>query len=166
MSTPQTNPNEPVNAGAQPSSYPSYAQEPQPGQVQSNVNEAGQQPYQNDTFTQSGTQMPYGAPYAGTQSPYGEQPQYGAPQYGSAYIMPTTQKSLVAAALLAFFLGIFGAHNFYLGYSGKAIAQLLITLLSFGFLAFVTAIWAFVEFIMILARSGSYAHDADGVPLR
>ena len=39
-------------------------------------------------------------------------------------------KSKVVAALLAFFLGYFGVHNFYLGYTGKAIAQLLVTLLS------------------------------------
>lgn len=72
-------------------------------------------------------------------------------------------KSKVAAALLAFFLGGIGIHNFYLGYTGKGIAQLLISLLSCGFLAPISGIWAFVEFIMILI--GSISTDANGVPL-
>lgn len=36
-------------------------------------------------------------------------------------------KSGIAYALLAWFLGIFGAHNFYAGYTRRAIAQLLLT---------------------------------------
>ena len=72
-------------------------------------------------------------------------------------------KSKVCAALLAFFLGVFGAHNFYLGYTGKAVAQLLLgtigcILLFLG--PIVSGIWAFVEFILILA--GSINKDAHG----
>ena len=33
-------------------------------------------------------------------------------------------KSKIAAGLLGIFLGSLGVHNFYLGYTGKAIAQL------------------------------------------
>lgn len=96
----------------------------------------------------------------------GAQPQYAQQAYGQPqYQAMPQQKSMIAAALLAFFLGCFGAHNFYLGYTGRGIAQLLLTLLSLFLLAWVTAIWAFVEFIMILMRSGSYGHDANGVPL-
>lgn len=66
-------------------------------------------------------------------------------------------KSTAAAALLAFFLGGLGIHNFYLGYTGKGIAQLLLTI--FGWPLFfigplISGIWAFVEFILILI--GSY----------
>lgn len=39
-------------------------------------------------------------------------------------------KSKIAAGLFGIFLGAFGVHNFYLGYTGKAVAQLLITVLS------------------------------------
>lgn len=35
-----------------------------------------------------------------------------------------TPKSKIAAGLLGIFLGCFGVHNFYLGYTGKAVAQL------------------------------------------
>ena len=71
-------------------------------------------------------------------------------------------KSKTTAALLAFFLGGFGAHNFYLGFKGRAIAQLLITVLSVGSLAGVSYLWAFVEFILIL--TGKISKDAAGNP--
>lgn len=64
-------------------------------------------------------------------------------------------KSKVAAALLAFFLGCFGIHNFYLGFTGRGVAQLLITVLSLscGYGVIITWIWAFIEFILILTGS-------------
>ena len=73
-------------------------------------------------------------------------------------------KSKMAAGLLGIFLGTFGVHNFYLGYTGKAVAQLLITVLSCGFLSVVSAIWGLIEGIMIL--SGSINADANGNQLR
>lgn len=72
-------------------------------------------------------------------------------------------KSKLAAGLLGIFLGFLGVHNFYLGYNGKAIAQLLMTLLSCGLLFFVTWIWGLIEGILIL--TGSVNTDADGNPL-
>ena len=77
-------------------------------------------------------------------------------------------KSKVAAGLLALFLGSYGVHNFYLGYTGKAVTQLLLTIIGFP-LCFVligfpmiagASIWAFVEAIMIFA--GSINKDAKG----
>lgn len=73
-------------------------------------------------------------------------------------------KSKMAAGLLGIFLGSFGVHNFYLGYTGKAIAQLLISLLSCGTLAFVSYVWGLIEGIMIL--TGSINTDANGNPLK
>lgn len=72
-------------------------------------------------------------------------------------------KSKVAAGLFGILLGCFGVHNFYLGYTGKAVAQLLITLLSLFVLSWASAIWGLVEGIMIL--TGSINTDADGNPL-
>ena len=60
-------------------------------------------------------------------------------------------KSKIAAGILGICLGVFGVHNFYLGYTGKAVAQLLITLLSCFILSPVSAIWGLIEGIMILA---------------
>lgn len=69
-------------------------------------------------------------------------------------------KSKIAAGLLGIFLGAFGVHNFYLGFTGKAVAQLLITLLTCGFGAAISSIWGLIEGILIL--TGSINTDADG----
>ena len=69
-------------------------------------------------------------------------------------------KSKIAAGLLGIFLGAFGVHNFYLGYTGKAVAQLLITILSCFTLSVVSSIWGLIEGIMIL--TGSISTDAKG----
>lgn len=74
------------------------------------------------------------------------------------------RKSKIAAGLLGIFLGTFGVHNFYLGYTSKAVGQLLITVLSCGILSFVSYIWGLIEGIMIL--TGSINVDANGNPLQ
>lgn len=73
-------------------------------------------------------------------------------------------KSRKAVGLMAIFLGIFGFHNFYLGFIGKATAQLLMTCFSFGLLLPVTWIWSLVEGIRILR--GKADRDAFGNPLK
>ena len=72
-------------------------------------------------------------------------------------------KSRLAAGLLGIFLGWLGIHNFYLGYSGKGVGQLLITCLSCGILSPISAIWGLIEGICIL--SGSINTDFNGNPL-
>ena len=81
------------------------------------------------------------------------------------------QKSKLVAGLLALFLGGYGVHNFYLGYIGKAVAQLVISVLGillafifFGIPNIAVGIWALIEAIMILC--GSIKTDAKGVPLK
>lgn len=73
------------------------------------------------------------------------------------------KKSRIGAGVLGILLGGFGVHNFYLGYKGKAIAQLLITCLSFGLLYFVSSTWGLIEGILILV--GTIDKDANGNPL-
>jgi len=83
------------------------------------------------------------------------------------------QKSKIAAGLLGIFLGGFGVHNFYLGYTQNAIIQLSMSLVGI-FLAFCTffsvfltmgaGIWGLVEGIFIL--TGKISTDAKGIPLR
>ena len=97
------------------------------------------------------------AAYAAGQQAYG-QPAYGQPFAAGA------PKQWIVAVLLAFFLGTLGIHNFYLGYTTKGIIQLVLTLTFFGIL--VSGIWAFIDFIMLLMRSGDYATDAQGQPLQ
>ena len=81
-------------------------------------------------------------------------------------------KSKMAAGLLGIFLGQWGVHNFYLGYTGKAVAQLLLSIFGYillfvvvGFFMVAAAgIWGLIEGIMIL--SGSINTDANGNPLK
>lgn len=74
------------------------------------------------------------------------------------------QKSKIAAGILGILVGAFGVHNFYLGYTGKAVAQLLITVLTCGIGSVVSGIWGLVEGIIILTDQN--AVDAAGVPLK
>ena len=128
----------------------------------------GQSPY--DQQGSYGAQPPYGSGQAGygggqpgVQSPYG-QPQgaYDQPAYGQPVV--GAPKQWIIALLLAFFVGALGIHNFYLGYTAKGVIQLILTITLIG--APIAAIWALIEFIMIVARSGSYAYDAQGQPLQ
>ena len=73
-------------------------------------------------------------------------------------------KSKMAAGLFGILLGSLGVHNFYLGYTGKAVAQLLISLLTCGAGAGISWIWGIIEGILIL--TGSINKDAQGNPLR
>ncbi len=73
-------------------------------------------------------------------------------------------KSRIAAGVLGILVGAFGIHNFYLGYTSKALIQLLMSVLSCGLLSWASAIWGLVEGIMILTNSINT--DADGNPLR
>lgn len=73
-------------------------------------------------------------------------------------------KSKIAAGLLALFLGTLGIHNFYLGYKGKGIAQLILTTIG-AFLVIgpiISSIWAFVEMILIFMGN---INDSDNRPL-
>lgn len=59
-------------------------------------------------------------------------------------------KSGIVYILLAWFLGTIGIHNFYAGYVGRGVVQLILTLSSpfFMFLPLiVTALWAFAELL-------------------
>jgi TM2 domain-containing membrane protein YozV len=65
-------------------------------------------------------------------------------------------KSKLTAGLLGIFLGGFGIHNFYLGFTGKAVAQIVVTLVTCG----AGSLWGFIEGILILC--GSMNKDAQG----
>lgn len=81
------------------------------------------------------------------------------------------QKSKLVAGLLGIFLGSFGVHNFYLGYTGKAVTQLVLTIVGFilccvfvgVFVVLGVSIWGLVEGIMLL--TGKINTDGKGMPL-
>lgn len=74
-------------------------------------------------------------------------------------IVTADSKSKMTAGLLGIFLGGLGIHNFYLGYTGKAIAQIVLSL-CFG----AGAVWGLIEGILILC--GKINKDAKGNPLK
>ncbi|NBV52822.1 MAG: DUF4339 domain-containing protein [Verrucomicrobia bacterium] len=65
-------------------------------------------------------------------------------------------KDRVAYVLLAVFLGNLGIHNFYAGYTSRAVTQLLICLLTCGIGGIATWIWAIIEAVTV-------EQDANGV---
>ncbi|MCH3973872.1 MAG: NINE protein [Bifidobacterium tibiigranuli] len=149
---PNTNP----NAG-----QPQYAQQPYDA-YQGAYYAPGQDGFEGG-FAQGGQQgqpgqqwgaQPYSAQgYAGPELPYGYIP-----------------RQKLVAGLLGIFLGSFGVHNFYLGNTGKAVAQLLLTLVGWIIVVgpFVAWVWGLIEGILILCSNyGSPWHrDARGVELR
>ena len=88
------------------------------------------------------------------------------------------QKSKVAAGLMGILLGLFpftawGIHDFYLGYTGRAVAQLVLQLLGWilllcggvgVFLQIAVCFWSITEGIIILA--GGIKKDGRGIPLK
>lgn len=143
-------------AYAQPAAGSYGQQQPQYGQPQYDQPAAGY-----------GQQPGYGQAY---QQPNAyAQPQYTAAPYAAAPVGQSS-KSKLAAGLLGIFLGGLGVHNFYLGNTGKAVAQLLLTLVGWillGLGPIAAAIWGFVEGIIILcSKPGSPWHkDANGYEL-
>lgn len=124
--------------------------------------------------------------------PYGQQPAMGSPYQPQIYgnqnqpmprqqgqgnvqvvvnnVMPgapgmpydSGYKSKLTAALLAFFLGGIGIHQFYLGKTGHGIAMILIVFLTCGYGGIITGIWALIDFVVILTGG---ARDSKGYPL-
>jgi TM2 domain-containing membrane protein YozV len=57
------------------------------------------------------------------------------------------KKTALVAYLLWFFLGLFGAHNFYLGRTGVAVTQLILSLIVVGMI--ITIFWVLVDAFLI-----------------
>lgn len=78
-----------------------------------------------------------------------------------------SDKSKLAAGLLGIFLGGLGIHNFYLGYTGKAIVQLLlgtVGILACGIGPAASSIWGLIEGIFILCDN--ITTDSEGKKLK
>lgn len=167
--------------------FSQQGQQGQPGQSpygqadygQQNYGQAGyQQGYGQQAYGQAGYQQGFPQPGAngpayGQVQPYGQQPMQPMQAYG-ANGLPRAPKSKILAAVLAFFLGGLGVHNFYLGNTSRGVTQLVLTVIGWvtsilliGFVFLVAVgFWVFIEFIMILMGSGGYERDSDGYPLQ
>lgn len=88
------------------------------------------------------------------------------------FVMRNTKpRSRIAAALMAFFIGMFGIHNFYLGYMRKGLLQVIVSVIgliivfAFGTLftigaPVVMALWGIIEGYQLI--TGAIRVDADG----
>ena len=91
--------------------------------------------------------------------------QAAAPGAPAAGISP---KSRLATALLALFLGEFGAHRFYIGKTGTAIVMLVLALIGWATVWFlvgipflvIVGIWSLIDFILAVAGK---MKDKDGL---
>jgi hypothetical protein len=81
------------------------------------------------------------------------------PNCGSSLKDPEAKSKLVAG-LLGIFLGGFGVHRFYLGYTQIGVIQIVVTIVTCG----LGSLWGLVEGILILTGSG-IKEDAQGRPL-
>ncbi|HKD81820.1 MAG TPA: NINE protein [Candidatus Angelobacter sp.] len=100
---------------------------------------AGATPYQSPTYgSPGGAAAPAAAPQA-----------YSNPglMYGRS------QKSRSTFIVLGIFLGALGIHNFYAGYTGRAVGQLCLSVLTLGYLALVSWIWAIIEICLVTQDS-------------
>lgn len=57
-------------------------------------------------------------------------------------------KSRIVAILLAFFLGLFGVHKFYLYQNKRGLLMLLLTITGFGI--FVSGLWLISDFLSLV----------------
>jgi hypothetical protein len=95
--------------------------------------------------------VPQANPYAPQAlAPYGIDPLTG---------VPYSDKSKLVAGLLQIFLGGLGIGRFYLGNVGMAIAQILVTWITFGF----GGLWPLIDGIVLLT---GHPRDRAGRPLR
>ena len=139
--------------------YDATSAQPGPDAAANQAPYGAQPGFEQPGFTQPGFEQ---AAYAAGQQAYG-QPGYSQPAYGQP-VVAGAPKQWIVALLLGLFFGGFGVHNFYLGYTNRAIIQLILTITVIG--APVTGVWVLIELIMILMRSGSYGYDAQGQPLQ
>ena len=69
------------------------------------------------------------------------------------------KKSRTVYVILAILLGQIGIHNFYAGYIGRGVVQLLISVLSFGLLFWISWIWAIIEICVVKMDGRSIPFD-------
>ncbi len=90
-------------------------------------------------------------------------PECGVDQRSTFNSVQGLSKSRIVVGVLGILFGTLGIHNFVLGYTGKGLAQLLITTLTCGVGGVIVWVWSLVESIQIL--TGEINEDAHGNPL-
>ncbi|HEV8491803.1 MAG TPA: NINE protein [Candidatus Angelobacter sp.] len=73
----------------------------------------------------------------------------GYQPYASPLSFDRSRKSRTTYIVLGIFLGALGVHNFYAGYTGRAVGQLCLTVLTIGYLGIISWVWAIVEICIV-----------------
>jgi TM2 domain-containing membrane protein YozV len=82
------------------------------------------------------------------ETPPGMRQQGGlSPDTRAMMLFEANKKTALIAYLLWFFVGLFGAHNFYLQRTGVAVTQLILSLTLVGML--ITVFWVLVDAFLI-----------------
>jgi TM2 domain-containing membrane protein YozV len=82
-------------------------------------------------------------------TPNPSQPTPAGYTYAAMPVYGRSHKSRTTYIVLGIFLGAFGVHNFYAGYTGRAVGQLCLTVLTLGYLGIVSWIWAIIEICIV-----------------
>ncbi len=172
---PEQTPAQPLNPGEVPDGYdkptqygqpaPSWQQPPAsateaPSYREPDAPQGYQPPNPQQGYPQSYQQQ--GSTQGYQQPGYPQNPQ----QQGYGMVAGGEPKSKVVAGILGILLGGLGIHNFYLGKNKIALIQLLVSVVSFGFLAPFMAIWGLIEGILYLIGHENYRTDSRGIPLK
>ena len=75
--------------------------------------------------------------------------------------MIESDRNMYVAAILAFLLGAFGIHDFYLGYTSRGVIKIVLTLLVAT--SFISGIWSIVDLVI---KKKEKMGDSKGLPLK
>ena len=92
------------------------------------------------------SQLPPGTP-ASVPPVSPNMPSHLSADTGAMMLFDANKKTALVAYILWFFLGAFGAHNFYLNRKGVAITQLVLSLTVIGLA--ITVFWVLVDAFLI-----------------
>ncbi|MFN0141506.1 MAG: NINE protein [Pyrinomonadaceae bacterium] len=112
-------------------------------------------------FENSGLQRPLGrqtSQQIDMHPPTNQGQVYQQPAYVVQPIIIGANKSRVSYVLLGIFLGGLGIHNFYAGYSGRGVAQLLLTLFLFWTIVVPIVVWIWVIIEVISVDRDAYGN--------
>lgn len=79
----------------------------------------------------------------------------------AAPVVADGSKDRIAYILLGIFLGVLGVHNFFAGYTGRGIAQLLITIFTGWLFVPLLIVW-----IWVIVEVCTVTKDAQGTPFK
>lgn len=151
----------PQPAGAPQSTQNGYSAPPAPQAPPSAYNATQGQECVQDAYSGAPSQ-PYAAPQSGAQQGYAT-PQYPSPGYTYA----PRPKDMTVAYAWVYFLGLFGAHKFYMGqgmqggiYLGITLASFVLSFLGIGFL--ITVFMLFMMYADIRTMPEQIARSNNG----